>query len=34
MRMFHVFEMRGRKVERGRAYLDRGEALAAAGLRE
>jgi ketosteroid isomerase-like protein len=32
--MFHVFEMRDGRVQRGRAYLDRAEALEAAGVRE
>ena len=32
--LFHVFEMRDGKIQRGRAYLDKTEALEAAGLRE
>jgi ketosteroid isomerase-like protein len=32
--LFHVFEMRDGKVERGRAYLDEEEALEAVGLSE
>ena len=32
--MFHVFEMQAGKARRLRAYLDRTEALEAAGLRE
>jgi ketosteroid isomerase-like protein len=32
--MFHVFEMQGGKVRRAWSYLDRDEALQAAGLRE
>ena len=32
--MFHVFEIRDAKIGRLREYLDRGQALEAAGLRE
>src|SRR5215207_10782223 len=32
MSLFHVFEMRDGKIQCGRAYLDRTEALEAAGL--
>jgi len=32
MPLFHVFEMRDGKIQRGTAYLDKAEALAAVGL--
>jgi ketosteroid isomerase-like protein len=32
--LFHVFEMRDGKIQRGRAHLDKVEAFEAAGLRE
>ena len=32
--MFHVFEIRDAKITRLREYLERGQALEAAGLRE
>jgi len=34
MPLFHVFEMRDGKIQRGTAYLDKAEALAAVGLSE
>jgi hypothetical protein len=34
MPLFHVFEMRGGKIRRGTAYLDKVEALEAAGVAE
>ena len=34
MPLFHVFEMRDGKIERGTAYLDKAEALEAIGLSE
>jgi ketosteroid isomerase-like protein len=32
--LFHVFEMRAGRIQRGTAYLDKAEALEAAGLSE
>jgi ketosteroid isomerase-like protein len=34
MPLFHVFEMRDGKIQRGTAYLDKAEALEAVGLSE
>jgi ketosteroid isomerase-like protein len=34
MPLFHVFEMRDGRIQRGTAYLDKAEALEAAGLNE